>query len=465
MKFEYQCSSKEELDLMHESILDILEKTGVVFEFPKAVEVFQEHGAKIDGKRVFIPRKLVEDAIKSAPRSFEWYGRNSVIDVKTDNSIIAPAYGPIYTYKEGVYANATAEDFINFQKLHETSKVIDVACAMVTEPFEIDVKIRNDYRSAATLMYSTKPVIGVVGNSQTVQKSIDMTRSFYGVEDDRTVLFANINCASPLHFSPEMAETLYTQAINNQACTFTGGSLVGLTSPPTRAGHFVLTMAEAFAGFTLSQLVRPGCGALITPHIPGTDLRYNSWVIAGPENAFDIALSRDISKYYDLPVRVNGPEADSKITDFQCGKETMLTTMASLMSGAALILQACGIMDSFNTIGYEKLIFDEEAILCVRHFLKGYEMSPKTIMADKIISVGPGGKYMERTPKSYREEFLLTDIDIRDTHGNWLANNKETAESRATKAWKKRIEEYQLPEMDDVQKKIVKENIPKEYMF
>lgn len=102
MKFEYQCSSKEELDLMHESILDILEKTGVVFEFPKAVEVFQEHGAKIDGKRVFIPRKLVEDAIKSAPRSFEWYGRNSVIDVKTDNSIIAPAYGPIYTYKEGV---------------------------------------------------------------------------------------------------------------------------------------------------------------------------------------------------------------------------------------------------------------------------------------------------------------------------------------------------------------------------
>ncbi|NMB42430.1 MAG: trimethylamine methyltransferase, partial [Firmicutes bacterium] len=45
----------------------------------------------------------------------------------------------------------------------------------------------------------------------------------------------------------------------------------------------------------------------------------------------------------------------------------------------------------------------------------------------------------------------------------WVEQGCPTAENRATEAWKKRLEEYQPPELDKDQEKILDELLPKEY--
>lgn len=52
--------------------MDILQTVGMEFDHNEACEVFKKHGAKVDGHKVYIPRKMVEDALKLAKPSFEY---------------------------------------------------------------------------------------------------------------------------------------------------------------------------------------------------------------------------------------------------------------------------------------------------------------------------------------------------------------------------------------------------------
>ncbi|MEG0378210.1 MAG: trimethylamine methyltransferase family protein, partial [Eubacterium sp.] len=55
--------SQETITKIHENALILLEEVGVLFENERALEVFKEHGFKIEGEKVFFDRKIVEEAI------------------------------------------------------------------------------------------------------------------------------------------------------------------------------------------------------------------------------------------------------------------------------------------------------------------------------------------------------------------------------------------------------------------
>ena len=55
---------------LHEATLELLADTGVDVRYEPALELFRAAGASVDGRRVRIPARLVEDALASAPR--EW---------------------------------------------------------------------------------------------------------------------------------------------------------------------------------------------------------------------------------------------------------------------------------------------------------------------------------------------------------------------------------------------------------
>ncbi|UCE55105.1 MAG: trimethylamine methyltransferase family protein, partial [Desulfobacterales bacterium] len=58
---------KTQMDQIHMATLEVLERTGVRIPHPKALEVLDGAGARVDGDRVRIPAWLVEDAIRQAP--------------------------------------------------------------------------------------------------------------------------------------------------------------------------------------------------------------------------------------------------------------------------------------------------------------------------------------------------------------------------------------------------------------
>ena len=158
--------SQTELELLHEESLKILENVGVAFFCEEAVEIFRKHGAHIEGETVFINEKMLRNALSTVPKSFEWFGRSSSVVIGNGNTVYAPAYGPMFVLEGEEYRYPTTQDFINFHKLDETSKVMSVGSPNIMDLPSVNASVRSDYAMAATLLYHEKPVLGIVDGKE-----------------------------------------------------------------------------------------------------------------------------------------------------------------------------------------------------------------------------------------------------------------------------------------------------------
>lgn len=464
MKMKFDFAEREELDMIHEATLDVLKNVGVNFHEEESIEIFKKHGAKVEGTTVFIEKELVEKALSTAPSQFEWIGRNSKVMIGDGTSVSVPCYGPIYRRMGNKIKDIVPQDYVDVTKLHETSKVLDAGNPNVMEPVAVPKEIRRNYQMATALKYHTKPVMGMVDGKEAAEMSIKMAQDFYDIHDHTPVVAGLINVMSPLGISTAMCEALITYARAGQPVVVAEGGFPGVTLPPSIAGTIVSNNAGILAGITLAQLVNPGTPVVYgLPAVSG-DLRVISMAIGGAETPLFIYYAKEIANYYHLPVRAGGGLTDAKEVDYQAGKETALNLMATYGAGIDFIIHACGILDTYNTISFEKLVLDEETALAIKRQMKGFEVDEKHIMFKEIAKAGPGGSYInKRTPKIYREEFMLPKLANRETTQNWIKDGCKSVEELATDLVNERIEGYELPVLEDFQRKILEKNIPSEF--
>ena len=68
--FRHELLSKSQIESLKSGTLTLLEEVGVQFPSPQALEIFADHGAKVDMHKqtVRIPAELVTRAMSTAPR-------------------------------------------------------------------------------------------------------------------------------------------------------------------------------------------------------------------------------------------------------------------------------------------------------------------------------------------------------------------------------------------------------------
>ena len=76
--FRVDVLDKDEVDTIYEASLQILEKTGAVFNHEQSLKLFHQNGAEVDFKKnlVKFPPFLVKDSIKKVRSSFSLYYRS-----------------------------------------------------------------------------------------------------------------------------------------------------------------------------------------------------------------------------------------------------------------------------------------------------------------------------------------------------------------------------------------------------
>lgn len=467
MKLNYSIGTDQEIERIHEESLKILSEVGVVFHCEEAIDIFRNYGAKVENDIVYIDKKMVDEALASVPRTFDWYGRDgdkiTVGDGKTKN---VPAYGPIYVLKEGRYEKANHEHLVNFHKLHETSKIMDVSNPNVIDVSYIPPDIREKYRLGVALEYCTKPMMGLVEGKEVAEESLEMMRRFYGVErlSDKIIAAGLIDTMGPMRLSTSMAEALITYSCSGQALIICSGQTLGITAPQSMAGTFILGNAMILASIVLSQIVRPGTPVVYCGKFDSADMRLSSGAAyGGIESLWSAATSARMARYYNVPLHTGAGNTDSKLMDYQAGAETFMNLFSAYALDTDCLVHACGTLDSFNSIGYEKYILDEEKIESLEHLKQGYEVNEKTVMFDSIKKTGPSGQHFERTQKSYRTDFIMPKLSIRDNHNSWIQAGCPSAESLATEVWKKRLDEYVKPDFNKEQRSILEDLLPEKY--
>ena len=69
--------TQHQIEQIHRTTLQVLEKTGVKVCLPRAVEMLKKAGAEVEEPdRVHIPAGLVEDAVATSPKSVTVFNRN-----------------------------------------------------------------------------------------------------------------------------------------------------------------------------------------------------------------------------------------------------------------------------------------------------------------------------------------------------------------------------------------------------
>jgi trimethylamine--corrinoid protein Co-methyltransferase len=461
MKIKVTFADQESIEMIHDKSLFILENIGVAIQSAEACEIFKKNGAKVEGENVFIPRKMVEDAIAACPSQFEWYGRGNTVMVGGGKSLVFPSYGPNYVVENNIMRKPDTNDFKNFHRLHESSDVLDGGTPYILEPQDVPADIRSNYRMATTLKYHTKPVMGMTAGAESSRDAIEMAKSFYDV-NDKVVLVGLINAIDPLRYATDMIEALMEYAKAGQGILLTAGGILGLTTPSSLIGAFTINNAATLAGIVLVQLINPGNPIIYGCQGSSSNLTEITKAYGNFATAKSIYLTKAIADYYRLPSRSGGSVNDAKQVDYQAGAETYSNLFASLASGSDFFIMGVGILDTINAVGTEKLILDELLIKGILNQLSDLPVDESSFLMKDIEKVGPGGNFIKcRTSKYYRQDFYINPAFNNANTNNWVEAGSPTVMEKAHKIYLERLENCVDPENSIVQTKLLDRYIPK----
>ena len=135
------------------------------------------------------------------------------------------------------------------------------------------------------------------------------------------------------------------------------------------------------------------------------------------------------------------------------------------------MVHSCGSLDSDSTLSFDKFIYDEEILLSVQRILRGIEVSEETLMFDAVKEIGPFGSFLdlsddllEDSTELYRQDYLNLMIPSRMGHAAWIGAGRESVVQRTTRAYLKRLEEYQMPELEPARRAILEKYVPAELL-
>ncbi|RLG40761.1 MAG: hypothetical protein DRO05_05565 [Thermoproteota archaeon] len=116
-----------------------------------------------------------------------------------------------------------------------------------------------------------------------------------------------------------------------------------------------------------------------------------------------------MAHFYRLPIYATGEMTDSKVPDIQAGYEKAMISLLVGLSGANLIHDAAGFLESALTYSYEQLVIDNEIPGMCNRAIRGIEVNDETLALDVIEKVGPGGHYLtqKHTLKHVMTEYYL----------------------------------------------------------
>lgn len=473
MKAYEKYISKADIEKIHAHTLTILKKVGVKFEHEEALSVFKEHGARIEGDKVYIEEKMLKEALETVPKKFTIYSSKGDVHIGNHSYVKLPVSGSAYLQDGNRIRAFTNKDIIDWVKLSDTSPVLD--CVM-TNPCFTSKEFTQDETElgflALLLKYANKPIPFANPNTATVAKGrlreayrrgIRLVQDYEGIYD-RVVGSHGFNPITPLCYDHDPLERMFAVCEEKQSVWFATCAMPVLTAPFSVISLLTVANAELLAGIVLSQLIQPGTPIIYANVSGSTDLRSVQLCMGNPEAALIFYATAGIADYYGIPFRTGGAFSDAKELDYQAGMEAMLSIRTTSEVKPDMIFHALGTMGTYNVTCFEKFILDEEIYNFTERLNTGIDASEEKFCMDIIEKTGPRGNFLTgRTPKMFREEFYITKYLNKLDPNEWQNHGSLSLKEKMQGEVKKRIDSFKPAPVTKEQEKLLNQYIPAEY--
>ena len=423
---------------------------------PGAVQLLREGGADVDGERVRFPRGMCRSIVQaSAPREFIQYARNHANDVRIGGTatVFAPNYGsPFVRDLDNGRRYGTIEDFRNLVKLTYASPHLHHSGGTVCEPVDVPVNKRHLDMVYAHMRYSDKAFMGSVTAPERARDTVEMARILFGADylEDHPVILSLVNANSPLVWDATMLGAARAYAEANQAVLVTPFILAGAMAPVTAAGVCAQTLAEALAGMTFVQLVRPGAPVVLGSFASSMSMQSGAPTFGTPEPALVLYVMAALARRLGVPFRSGGSLCASKIADAQAAYESAATLQPTVLAGVNFVLHAAGWLEGGLTVGYEKFILDADQCGMMQVLAAGVDLSENGQALDAILTNEPGTHYLgtAHTLANFESAFYRSELADNNSFEQWEEDGSLDAAQRANAIWKRMLAEYEAPAMD-----------------
>ncbi len=452
----FEIASEETLSMIEHTADTVLLEVGVeIRDYPEALPIFKAAGADVDGTRVRFPRGMCREIVsKNAPATFVQHARNPAnnVIIGGNNTVFAPNYGSPFVHDiDKGRRYATLADFQNFVKLAYMSPWLHHSGGTVCEPVDVPVSKRHLDMVYSHLKYSDKPFMGSVTAGSRAADSVELARLGFGGDlQDRTVITSLINASSPLVWDGTMLAAAQCYAQNNQATIITPFILAGAMAPSTSAGVAVQTLAEALAGMTFVQLVRPGAPVIFGSFASSMSMQTGAPTFGTPEPAIVLYTMAALARRLGVPFRSGGSLTSSKLPDAQAAYESANTLQPTVLGGVNFVLHAAGWLEGGLAIGYEKFVLDCDQLGMMTTFVRGLDASENGVGLDALLTNPPGNHFLgtAHTLANFETAFYRSDTADNSSFEQWSEDGGLDAAQRANALWKRRLNEYEAPPLD-----------------
>jgi trimethylamine--corrinoid protein Co-methyltransferase len=446
---QFRVLCDDQIEKVYQATLQCLDRTGVDVGSAEARSLLAQAGASVDGRRVRIPPRVVEDAVAATPMSFALWGRpggetrlqderytievcSPVLDQR-DVDCVSFGPGPTCTYfidpQTGERRKSARGDPGLAAKVCDALDNLDYVMGLALID-DVTPELSPVYEFAEMVTNTGKPVLPWAYSVDNVSDIYRIAVAVAGSESALRVrpflaLFATFQ--SPLqHTSEDLANVLWA-AERGLPVVYLGGGCSGSTAPITGAGTLVITLAGMLSGLAMLQLKRRGTPVCVGSAPQPMDLRTARPSYGGPEMSLYCAALSDICRYLGVPFMGTAGASESKTVDVQAAIESAVQVLLSGLSGATLVHDV-GFLDCADIGCLEMLVMNDEIIAMSRRIWRGIEINDDTLMLDLIDRVGPGGHFLaeRETAMRCRQEIWTPSLMDRDPWEIWTAAGAPT---------------------------------------
>jgi trimethylamine--corrinoid protein Co-methyltransferase len=260
-----------------------------------------------------------------------------------------------------------------------------------------------------------------------------------------------INVNSPLRYDDRMLGAMLEYVRAGQPVVITPFLLMGAMSPVSVPAALTQQMAEALAGIALAQLIRPGTPVIFGSFLSNTDMQSGSPSFGTPESAVGLLCTGQIARHFGLPWRSGGGLTSSQTPDAQAAYEAMMTMLPTFLAGANWVMHSAGWLESGLVSSYEKFVIDIEILRMLKEEFTPLEIDEASLAWGAHQEVGHGGHFLGavHTLERFRECFYRPLLSSTENFERWKKLGERDAAARAGEIWRKTLEEYEQPPLDD----------------
>lgn len=450
--------SSDHVEAIHNASLTLLENVGMHVLHNGARGLLAAAGADVDQstEMVRFDRGLVKERVETIPKRFRLRARNPErnLVIGGNHIVFSAVGGPAYLNdldkgrRPGTYAEQC-----DYLRLIQSLNIVHQEGGGGFEALDLPAESRHLDLYLAQYRYTDKNHLPWALGTERSEDAIEMACIVFGVDREALAkspaLLAIINTNSPLTLDVPMAEGIMTMSGAGQPAVITPFTLSGAMSPVTIPGALVQQNAEALAGLTLTQVVRPGAPAMYGGFTSNVDMRTGAPAFGTPEYAQAAQASGQLARHYGIPFRSSNTTA-ANVVDAQAAYESAMSLWGAVMGHANVVKHAAGWLEGGLTASLEKVIIDAEMLQMMAEYLKPLVVNTETLALEAIEEVGPGGHFfgVGHTIERFESAFYAPLVSDWRNYESWSEGGGLTATQRANAIWKQLLQEYEEPSVD-----------------